>query len=352
MIHDPTQILPGKIALFGSGEAAPAGRRVHEALFQELAAHIQVAILETPAGFQPNSVGVAGRLAEFIEQSLQNFSPRVTVVPVRRRDGPHSTDDRALAKPLLTAGYIFAGPGSPTYTVEHLVDTWTWHVILARQRRGAVLALASAAAIAIGSHVLPVYEIYKAGADLHWMPGLDLLRPYGLELAIVTHWNNQDGGEALDTCCGFMGQERMIRLENMLSPTATLLGIDEHTAVVLDLVQNTAKVFGQGGATIRRQGQELLFAGDRTFDLRVLGQVKMPTLDEGLPVEVIEAIVSAERSVQTLPADIAVLIEKREVARQKKDWTQSDILRDQLASRGYIVEDTPQGPRWRRVAIS
>jgi hypothetical protein len=62
------QHLPGKIALFGSGETAPAGRQVHEALFRELEAPIRVAVLETPAGFQPNSAWVAGRLAEFIEQ--------------------------------------------------------------------------------------------------------------------------------------------------------------------------------------------------------------------------------------------------------------------------------------------
>jgi hypothetical protein len=351
MTQDATQ--PGKIALFGSGEAAPAGRRVHAALFRELEEPIQVAILETPAGFQPNSAWVADRLAEFVEQSLQNFHPQVTVVPARRRDGPRSTDDRELAEPLLAANYIFAGPGSPTYAVRHLAGTWAWHVALARQRRGAVLALASAAAIAASAHALPVYEIYKAGADLHWQPGLDLLRPYGLELTIVTHWNNQDGGETLDTCCGFMGQERMARLEAMLPPSATLLGIDEHTAVVLDLARRTARVMGQGGATVCRPGREKRpFASGQTFDLDILGAVKTPRLGEGLPLDVVEAVLSAEQAAASLPPDVAALIEKREAARQEEDWARSDALREQLADRGYLVEDTPRGPRWRRVAIS
>ncbi len=353
MTQDATQTRPGKIALFGSGETAPAGRRVHEALFRELEEPIRVAILETPAGFQPNSAWVAGRLAEFVEQSLQNFSLQVTVVLARRRDGPYSTDDRALTEPLLTANYIFAGPGSPTYAVRHLADTWTWHVTVAHQRRGAALALASAAAIAASAHALPVYEIYKAGADLHWQPGLDLLRPYGLELAIVTHWNNQDGGETLDTCCGFMGQERMARLEAMLPPTTTLLGIDEHTAVVLDFARQTGQVMGQSGATVCRPGEEkLTFASGQTFDLSVLGEARIPKLNEGLPSDVVEAVLSAERSAASLPPDVAALIEKREAARREKDWAQSDTLREQLADRGYLIEDTPQGPRWRRVAIS
>ncbi len=72
---------PGPIALFGSGEIAPAGRRVHEALFRRLKPPIRVVVLETPAGFQPNSAWVADRLAEFIRERLQNFHPDVTVVP-------------------------------------------------------------------------------------------------------------------------------------------------------------------------------------------------------------------------------------------------------------------------------
>jgi hypothetical protein len=348
MTQDSSPTKPGKIALFGSGETAPAGRRVHEALFQDLELPIRVTILETPAGFQSNSAWVAGRLAEFVEQSLQNFHPQVTIVPARRRDGPYSTDDRELTEPLLTANYIFAGPGSPSYTVRHLADTWAWHVTVARQRCGAALALASAAAIAVSAHALPVYEIYKVGDDPYWLPGLDLLRPYGLELAIVTHWNNQDGGETLDTCCAFVGQERMAHLEAMLPPTTTLLGIDEHTAVVLDFARQTAHVMGQSGATVHRSGKRLTFASGQTFDLNVLGEVQIPQLDDGLPADVAEAVVSAE----SLPPDIAALIEQRKVARQEKDWTRSDALREHLADLGYSVEDTPQGPRWRRVAIS
>jgi hypothetical protein len=348
------QILPGKIALFGSGETAPAGRQAHAAIFQELERPIRVAVLETPAGFQPNSDWVAGRLAEFVEHSLQNFCPQVTVVPARRRDGSYSTDDHEIATPLLTANYIFAGPGSPSYAARHLADSWTWQVVVTRQRRGAAIALASAAAIAAGRYVLPVYEIYKAGDDLHWLPGLDLLGPYGLEMAIVTHWDNQDGGETLDTCCAFMGMERMARLEALLPATTTLLGIDEHTAVVIDLVQETAQVVGQGSTTIHRVGEQRSFANGQTFELNVLGKVQKPALGEGLPTDVVEAVLAAERvevpsSAETLPPEVAIIIQKREAARQAEDWTQADALREELAGIGYLIEDTPQGPRWQRV---
>jgi hypothetical protein len=317
-------------------------------LFQRLDPPIQVAIIETPAGFQPNSAWVAGRLAEFVEQSLQNFHPQVTVVPARRRDGPYGTDDPDLVAPLLTADYVFAGPGSPTYAVRHLAGTWTWHVMLARQRRGANLALASAFAIATSAHALPVYEIYKAGEDPHWTHGLDLFRPYGLELAVVTHWDNQEGGANLDTSRAYMGVERMRRLKATLPPSTTLLGIDEHTAVVLDFAQETAQVVGLGGVTVRRGGEERVFPDGATFPLAVLGQLRIPALDEGLPAEVVEAVLAAEAARQALPPQVAALIEEREAARDARDWAQADALREQLAHTGYVIEDTPDGPRWRR----
>jgi hypothetical protein len=345
---NPKEASPGPVALFGSGETAPAGRRVHEMLFQHLHRPIDVAVLEIPAGFQPNSAWVAGRLAEFIEQRLRNFGPRVTAVPARRRDGPHGSDDPERVAPLLTADYVFAGPGSPTYTVRHLADTWAWHVIRVRQRRGTILALASAAAIAVGAYTLPVYEIYKAGADLHWVDGLDLFGPYGLELAVVTHWDNREGGAHLDTRCGFMGVERMRQLEGLLPPSATLLGIDEHTAVILDFAQGTGRVMGRGGATIHRRGREQVLTSGESFPLEVLGMVRIPALDEGVPPETVAAVLAAEKAAQTLPPEVAALIEEREAARGAGDWARADVLREQVARLGYVIEDTPQGPHWRR----
>jgi cyanophycinase-like exopeptidase len=346
---EPHRTHPGPVALFGSGETAPAGRRVHEMLFEQMKEPIRVAVLETPAGFQPNSHWVAGRLAEFIEESLQNYDPEVVVVAARRRDGPYSTDDASVAAPLLTANYLFAGPGSPTYAVRHLAGTRVWHTVVAQQRRGTALALASAAAIAASAHALPVYEIYKAGADLQWMPGLDLLGAYGLELAIGTHWNNQEGGAHLDTRCAFMGVERMARLQEMLPRSATILGIDEHTAVVLDFAEGTARVMGLGGATIRRGAEQHVFASGEVFPLATLGQVRLPPLEEGLPAEVVEAVLAAEKAATTLPPEVAALIDEREAARRARDWARADALREQIAGLGYAVTDTPEGPRWQRI---
>lgn len=52
---------------------------------------------------------------------------------------------------------------------------------------------------------------------------------------------------------------------------------------------------------------------------------------------------------RSLDGEIEALIEKREEARRRKDWAQADGIRDQLKEQGIILEDTPDGVRWRKM---
>ncbi len=47
-------------------------------------------------------------------------------------------------------------------------------------------------------------------------------------------------------------------------------------------------------------------------------------------------------------AEIQALVDARQAARKARNFAEADRIRDQLAEMGIIVEDTPQGPRWRR----
>lgn len=49
-----------------------------------------------------------------------------------------------------------------------------------------------------------------------------------------------------------------------------------------------------------------------------------------------------------IPAAIAALLEQRKQARTAKQWAESDRLRDEIASQGFVVEDTPTGQTIRR----
>lgn len=256
---------PGLIALFGSGETSSSGRKVHDYLFQRLPTPVKVAILETPAGFQPNSEIVAGKIQQFLEHSLQNFRPEVTLVPARKKGTSLSPDNPDVVASIRSADYVFAGPGSPSYTTSQLAGSLAYSLALERLAAGATLALASAAAIAFGTWTLPVYEIFKVGTDLHWLPGLGLFAPYGLELAIVTHWNNHEGGKELDTSRCYMGEERFAILRTMLPSSTVVLGVDEHTAVVIDLGGDTCAVLGVGSVSVLRGDRVATFQSGETF---------------------------------------------------------------------------------------
>jgi cysteinyl-tRNA synthetase len=50
---------------------------------------------------------------------------------------------------------------------------------------------------------------------------------------------------------------------------------------------------------------------------------------------------------EKLPKEVEELIRKREEARRVKDWGTADNIREQLKAMGIIIEDTPQGVKWR-----
>ncbi len=260
----------GPIALFGSGETSRRGRQVHSQLMSRLPVPVKIAILETPAGFQPNVSVVSGKLRAFFETSLKEFQPIISTIPARQRGGIFDPDSPQIIAPLNDADYIFAGPGSPTYTVRQLLGTRTLQTICDRHAAGATLAFASAAAISMGRFALPVYEIYKVGEDLHWQPGLDIFKPLGLDLAILPHWNNNEGGSELDTSHCFMGAERFRFLRRLLPRETVILAIDEHTACVLEPEKGTGFVMGAGKALIMRADLEKQIDDGESFSLDLL----------------------------------------------------------------------------------
>ncbi len=110
----------GPVVLFGSGETSSMGRKAFDWVFRRLG-HAQrphVAILETPAGFQPNSAWVASQVADFLQERLAEFSPQSTTVPARERGTPLSPDNAEILGPLLAANTLYLGAGSPTYAVS------------------------------------------------------------------------------------------------------------------------------------------------------------------------------------------------------------------------------------------
>jgi hypothetical protein len=124
--------------------------------------------------------------------------------------------------------------------------------------RGGTVVLGSAAAVTAGRWALPVYEIYKVGVAPFWAEGLDLLTRFlDLPVAVVPHFDNAEGG-TYDTRFCYLGEARLELLEQDLPDNAAVLGIDEHTAVIVDRGASTVEVSGVGHLTVRRHGQSEL----------------------------------------------------------------------------------------------
>lgn len=346
---------PGSITLIGSGETSSIGGQVFEEIARNHSQPLRICVLETPAGFETNAQRVAGRVAEFMKQRLQNYRTQIDLVHARKKQTTFSPDSPPVVAPLLSAQMIFFGPGSPTYAVRQLENSLAWNIIQARHRLGASLVLASAATIAAGVHALPVYEIFKVGEDPHWKPGLDLLHPYNLQLVIIPHWNNREGGDDVDTSRCFIGQERFEMLRAGLPQDVTLLGIDEHTAITLDFERGMCHVRGAGEVHLLRDGARQDCAAGCAFPIQDIGDYQplaSPAL--GLPDAVWDEVLAAQTaaakdtgagdaSEHSVPQEVKELADARQNARAAKDWQLADTLRARINALGWTVKDTSDG---------
>jgi hypothetical protein len=129
--------------------------------------------------------------------------------------------------------------------------------------------LASAAAATAGQFALPVYEIYKAGRAPHWLAGLDLLGTFGLKVAVIPHYDNTEGGH-YDTRHCYLGARRLAVMERELPADAAVLGVDEHTAVLIDVRGGDIEIRGRGAVTVRRAGHSTILPSGTSMSLAEL----------------------------------------------------------------------------------
>jgi cysteinyl-tRNA synthetase len=67
-------------------------------------------------------------------------------------------------------------------------------------------------------------------------------------------------------------------------------------------------------------------------------------------VDAVLAIGPAENPGASVPKEIEELMEARQQARKSKDFKKADVIRDELKAKGWVIEDTPKGPRAKRIA--
>lgn len=246
-----TGAMAGRLVIIGSGETAPTMVKLHRAVIEQSPVGPR-AMLDTPFGFQANADDLTAKVQEYFADAV-GFP--IEVARWRRRDEPASVRERSLAL-VDRATYAFAGPGSPTYALGQWQGSEVPGALGDVIGRGGTVVLGSAAAVTAGAWSVPVYEIYKVGAEPHWVPGLDLLGgALGVSAAVIPHFDNREGGRH-DTRYCYLGEQRLAVMESLLPEGVAVLGVDEHTAVVFDRAADLVSVHGAGGLTVRAAGRE------------------------------------------------------------------------------------------------
>ena len=254
----------------GSGETAPTMVTTHRRLTALLPSPVQAVVLDTPYGFQENAPDLALRAVEYFKTSI-NVDLQVAGL-VRMKDTHIAADpvetERGLRR-LADADYVFAGPGSPTYALRQWSATTVATLLADKLRTGGIVVFASAAALTLGKATVPVYEIYKVGEDVRRLDGLDLLSVIGINAAVIPHYDNAEGANH-DTRFCYLGEARLVMFESMLDDDTFVLGVDEHTGLVIDLDTQIATVVGNGTVTVRLRGQSHVFETGATLSLEYL----------------------------------------------------------------------------------
>ncbi len=420
----------GVLVLMGSGELTSTMVEVHKMLLRRHSGCPTAVFLNTPAGFQLNVDELSERARSYFRDRIGH---RLETASLRSRTDLETPEGQRALQLLRNADYILMGPGSPTYAVRQWKNTPVPKLFIRCLERGGTLVAASAEALTLGIRTLPVYEIYKVGEEPHWKEGLDVLGHFGFQAVVVPHWNNAEGGTH-DTRFCYMGMERFRILQSLLPETTTVLGIDEHTALILDAHLQQGSVCGVGSVTVRRLRspsepvQEWVFHSGESIPFSLLegeedenpvlasakpegsspetvtGLEPEPTISDfwtqvrslekifeeglserapektaralltmdrllweglrgGLPPEDLsqgreifrEWIASlaqrlpmeAEDAAQVLQPFVERLLDLRNRWRSQSAWEPADALRQALRDLGVIVEDTPEGTKWR-----
>ncbi len=210
----------GTLVLVGGGEFDDECVDMHRELLAAAGTDV-VHVLPTAAAFEnPRSV---------LDAASAHFAALgVTVVPVlalTRRDA----EDDAIVKTVKSARFIYLADGSPLHLRSVLKDSSLFAVVEGAYRNGAVIAASGAgAALVVDPMVDPRGGAYTVGLGL------------ATDLAVFPYH-------------GTAAEHMRDRSIELLPSSATLAGLDEHTALVRE-ADGSWRVVGPGTVTLYRVG--------------------------------------------------------------------------------------------------
>lgn len=206
----------GTLALLGGGEWRPSCR-VFDAELLERSGVDEVVVLPTAAAFEHPD-----RVVEHATSYFAEFGATVRGLPVLRRA---DADHKAIVDGIEDARFVYIADGSPLHLRSALKESKLYEAFLRAYRKGAVIAASGAGATVLCDPMVdPRGGAYTVGLGL--VEGLAVF-PYH--------------GTAADHL-----RERSI---DLLPSTATLVGIDEETALIRE-PNGSWRVAGAGEVTV------------------------------------------------------------------------------------------------------
>jgi cyanophycinase len=228
------------LALIGGEEFAPGFENVHAELV-ELAGKPKPRVVFLPTAASHDGARVAQSWCDRARKLLGNAGATVDAPLVIDRAGANDAQNAAL---LDNADMIYLGGGWPHILIQTLAGTRILDAFWRAVQRGAMIAGASAGAMALAERTLVVNEnvmhiiaLALSGAVGTPMPKVEFIDGYNLvPHAIVSpHFER-------------MPQQTKLYERGFYPAGLMLLGIDEQTALVRR--ENEWRVLGKGAVTI------------------------------------------------------------------------------------------------------
>ena len=133
-----------------------------------------------------------------------------------------------------------------------------------------------------------------------------------------------------------------------------LRGIDDATSygVTQPLLEKTEREFSDHLADDLNMSAALSSLFEAVREVNILCDTKKIGTEEAKEVltfleklDQVLAVIPLHAKEEIVPIEIQDALQKRERARKEKNWKEADLQRDKILAQGYLIEDTPKGPR-------
>jgi cyanophycinase len=256
------RVTPGALALVGSGEYLPQMDATDRFLLDTLGGpsairidgeSARVVVIPTASALE---LGMPEHWNNMGVEHFRALGAAVTPVMLLSRDDAR---DPQVLQDLHGADLYYFSGGNPEHVIETLRDTPAWAVIRDGYLAGAVLAGCSAGAMMLGGFTLSVRSVMR-GQPPQWLPALGIAPG----IVVMPHF---------DRVADFAGPEVFRAILESAPASATLIGVDEDTALIhiaangsgprwRVMGRQTVSVFGSdGGRMIYRAGDTVPLPG-------------------------------------------------------------------------------------------